>query len=289
MRTSWAHIVVCWVGLSALPALCSAQNEYDPKIHHRWARFDVGAWSRVREVAETFDEDSKLIGTSVTETTATLKSVDRESVTLNTNVTVEIAGRKFDSQPELVTKNFHGADNGDEVKIEDVGGGTVTIGDKRIACRIRRVTVNGSSEKRVTTIYFHDEIAPYELRRETVSTDLEKKTVNYETEVEVIAVNLPYKVLTEINTVSFVRTVYTSDNKKKTTLEVYCPRVPGGVVAHWSTEFDDEGRVVLRSILELADYGFTPPEEGPDRTGRAILPRRSGRIGSKPSPGIKRP
>lgn len=289
LRTSWAHFVVFWVGVSALPALCCAQNEFNPKKHHRWARFDVGAWSRLREVAETFDEKSKLIGTSVTETTATLKSVDKESVTLLTNVTVEIAGRKFDSQPELVPKNFYGADNGNEVKVEEVGGGTVTIGDERIACRIRRVTVNGDSEKRVTTIYFNDAVAPYELRRETVSTDVENKTVNYETNVEVVAVNLPYKVLTEIDTVSFVKTEYTSPKKKTTTLEVYCPRVPGGLVAHWSTESDDTGQVVHRSVLQLADYGLAPVDEEPGQTGGAILPRRTGRIGSKPSSGIKRP
>jgi hypothetical protein len=243
----------------------------------------------LREVAETFNEEGKLVGVSTTETTTSLKSVDDESVTLETDVTIEIAGRKFDSQPELVKKSYHGADDGKTVKIEEVGAGNATIGGEQIPCRIRRITVNGGSDKRVTTIYFHDDIAPFELRRETVSTDVEKKTVNYETNVDVIAVALPYKVLTENHTVAFVSTVYTSPKKRKTTLEVYCPRVPGGMVAHWSTEFDENDRVVRRSVLELADYGFTAPEEDTARTGRILLPRRAARIGSKPAPGVKRP
>jgi hypothetical protein len=282
-------LLVCLVGFGGWPAFCHGQAKFDPQKHHRWARYDVGAWSRVRELAETFDEQGKLVGISTTETTTTLKAVDDQSVTLETNVTVEIAGRRFDSQPELVRKDFHGADDGKTAQIEEVGGGDVTIGAQQIPCRIHRLTINGDSEKRVTTIYFNDEIEPYELRRETVSTNTEKKTTNYTTNVAAISLNLPYKVLTEIQTVAFVRTVYASPKKNKTTVEVFCPRVPGGVVAHWSTEFDDEGRVLLRSILELADYGYTAPDADEASSGGALFPRRGSRIGSRPGPGVKRP
>jgi hypothetical protein len=283
LRISSAHFIVCLIGLQVFPALCSGQAKFDPKKHDRWARFDVGAWSRLREVAESFDEEGKLVQISTTETTTRLAAADDQSVTLETNVTVEIAGRRFDAQPELVKKNFLGADEGKTVKVEEVGEGQVTIGEEQIPCRIRRLTVNGGSDTQVTTIYFNDEIAPYELRRETDSTDVATKAVKYQTNVTVIAMNLPFNVLTEIQTVAFIRTLHTAPNKKKMTVEVHCPRVPGGVVGHWSTETDDKGRVVYRSILELADYGYTSPVEETDTpTGRVLLPRRSGRIGSKP-------
>jgi hypothetical protein len=247
-------------GIALVPSLCWAQTGYEPRKHDPWARFKPGAWQRVRAVAETFDEKGELLGRSTTETSTTLESVDARGVTLRTAVTVEIAGKRFDSPPRSVSKGFYGELNGETAKVADDGTGSVTIGEQRIPCQIRRVTIEDLSSsvpsKRVSTVYFTDHVVPYELRRETVCTDREEKKLNYRTDAAVTAISLPYKVLTEIQTVAFVRTVHTSPKGKTITVEVHCPRVPGGVVAHWSREMDEAGRIVRRSVLELVDYGI---------------------------------
>lgn len=288
MRILFLQLMTCFVSAGLFCGVGQAQSKYEPRQHHRWARFNIGAWSRVQEEAETFDEQGKdVVSTSTTITTTTLKAVDAKSVTLETDVVVEIAGKVFNAQPQTVTKGIFGGDNGQTAKIENVGTGHVTISEERIPCQIRRVTVNGGSDKRVTTIYFSDKVAPYELRRETISTDAQEKTLNYQTTATVIATNLPYQLLANIGTVAFVKTVHTSPKGRTVTIEVHCPTVPGGVVAHSSTEFDDGGRVVHRSVLKLVDYGLTERVEEAPQTSAITYPRRPRRVGSTRSSGVK--
>jgi hypothetical protein len=280
-------LAVLLLAAARAPLVCSGQSTYDPRQHHRWARFEPGAWSHVQEEAENFDEEGKHVGSSTTDTITKLEAVDGRTVTLQTNVTVEIASKRFNALPQKVVKGILGGENGQSAKIEDGGTGHVTISGQRIPCQIRRLTTNGGDDKRVTTIYFNDKIAPFELRRQTVSTDAEEKTLHHQTDATAIAVNLPYQVLSDIQTVAFVKTVHTSPKGRKVTIEVHCPRVPGGVVAHWSTEFDDSGRVVHRSVLRLVDYGLTEREEQPPEASAVSFPRRARRGGTSKGFGVK--
>jgi hypothetical protein len=260
LRFYSALLTVLFAGVSMAPSLCLAQAGYEPRKHDSWARFKPGAWQRVRAVAQTFDETGKLEGGSSTVTTTTLESVNSRHVTLRLEVTINIGGKEFDSPPRRVRKGFNGEVNGETAKIADDGSGSVTIGEQRIPCQIRRATIEDHSEsapsKRVSTVYFSERVPPFEFRSETVCTDREGKKLIYRTDAAVIAFNLPYKVLTEIQTVAFVRTVHTSATGKTITVEVHSPEVPGGVVAHSSREMNGAGRVVRRSVLELVDYGI---------------------------------
>lgn len=260
MRPFCVPLIVFVTSVAMVPSLCLAQADYDPRVHDSWARFKPGAWQRVRAVAQTFDESGKPGPRSTTKTSTTLESVDARRVTLRTEASVEIAGKEFDSPPRIVKKGFYGEMNGETAKVTNEGTGSVTIGEQRVPCHIRQVTIEDHSEsipsKRVSTVYFSARVAPFELRRETVCTDREGKKLNYRTDAAVIAINLPFRVLTDIQTVSFVRTVHTSSKGKTITVEAHSPSVPGGVVAHWSREMDETGRVVRRSVLELVDYGI---------------------------------
>ena len=76
-----------------------------------------------------------------------------------------------------------------------------------------------------------------------------------ETVVEVLAVDMPYRVLTQVKPAAFVRTVQTQRGAVLvSTIEIHCVDVPGAVVAHSSHEFDANGRIIRRSVLELVDY-----------------------------------
>ena len=76
------------------------------------------------------------------------------------------------------------------------------------------------------------------------------------TTVEVLSLEMPFKVGAEIKNVAWVRTVQTqAKGGTKVTLEATCHEVPGGVVYHTERETNETGRTVSRSILELIDYG----------------------------------
>ena len=71
---------------------------------------------------------------------------------------------------------------------------------------------------------------------------------------------MPYRVLTQVKPVAFVRTVQTQRGVVLvSTIEIQCVDVPGAVVAHSSHEFDANGRIIRRSVLELVDYEVVQP------------------------------
>ena len=100
--------------------------------------------------------------------------------------------------------------------------------------------------------------------------------------VEVVAVDMPEKVLTEVKSAAHVKTLetYRNGNGKvtlsKVTLEVHCDSVPGGVVSHTSRQIDNEDKVT-RSTLELIDYEAimkAPDGKEPPAGRRRLFQRR---------------
>ena len=89
--------------------------------------------------------------------------------------------------------------------------------------------------------------------------------------------------LSNIKTAAFIRTVQQHAKGTTVTLEVYCPDVPGGVVANTSKESNEAGRIVRRSTLELLDYGIGDDK---DETGRRVFlfHRKSPRRAVSPLP-----
>lgn len=223
----------------------------------------MGSWKQVRVLTENLDDQGNVISTTTTDTTTTLLAVDKRSYTLRVQVTVEVAGKRFVAQPKTVKKGFDGEEDGQQVTLKKIGSGHVVVGGETIPSEVKQITVNGGGTKRVTTVYYSDRVAPYVLKRHTTATDLRSNSTRYWSRVDVLALAMPYKVLSQVKSVSFVRTVHQRPKGKTITLEVYSPDVPGGVVAHTSKETDETGRVIRRSTLELVDYGIANGERRP--------------------------
>lgn len=253
-----------------------------PRNRHPWGRFAIGSWKRVRVQSESLDENGQVTGTSTTETTTTLVDVDKDGYTLHIEVTIEVAGRRRPATPQIIKQGFNGEPKGQQVSFKKIGDGSVTIAGSIITSEIRQTIVNGGNTKRITTIHYSDKIAPFVLKLNTTITDLTKQESKYQTEVEVIAISMPCKVLAEMMTTSHVKTIHKQPNGSRVTLEVQCINVPGGVVSHSSKETNAKGQVVRRSILELLDYGIG--EEQDDRRGnrRRVLPRKEKRQKTSP-------
>ena len=98
-----------------------------------------------------------------------------------------------------------------------------------------------------------------------------------ETLSEVVALDMPQRVLSEIKNVACIKTVQKTPKGAVTTLAMSSPDVPGGVVSQTTKETDTTGRLVRRSTLELLNYGSRPEAERIGLFGRkrVVVRRKS--------------
>ncbi len=244
--------------------------------HNSWARFQSGAWKLVRVTTETLDEGGHVTATSVTETKTTLTRVENDGVVLEVEVGVEIAGKQFDGLPQCIKQGFHGELVGREAKFQPPADGEVTIEDRKIPCRSQQIEISGSSSRTAVSLCYSDSLAPYILRRQSKTTDDSNNLVS-ETTSEVVALDMPQRVLADIKNVACIKTVQKTSKGTVTTIAMSSPDVPGGVVSQTSKELDSAGRLVRRSTMDIVSYGTRPEKE---RTGlfgrkRAVRARKT--------------
>ena len=128
---------------------------------------------------------------------------------------------------------------------------------RRTASALPHSTGSGRNwhEKQVTQLFLSDDVEPYVLKREThVFTADGKSSLDPQTTVEVIALDMPYKVLREMKSTAYERTIQQTSKGSNVTLDVICVDVPGGIVARTSKELNSDGHLVRRSMLEMVDY-----------------------------------
>ena len=248
-------VVGVFVCISLLGYPAQAQETANVATTHPWARFGLGSWKRVRIYNESISDQGQVEQTSATDTKTTLLEVSNTGYTLQVEVTVEVAGKSFPADPKIIRQGFHGETNGQLVNVETVGAGEVVIEGKTYAIEKLKVIINGDDQKRTTLVHYSDQVSPYVLKRETTATDVANGKPKYESIVDVVAVAMPFRVLTQTKLVSLVKTTQTQvSGASSVTLEMHCDDVPGGVVAHSAKELDAHGHVVSRSALELLEY-----------------------------------
>lgn len=240
--------------------------------HHPWGKFAPGAWRTARIVTETIDDRGRTIGTNITETKTTLLKIDDDGVALEMESGIEVAGKQFDGAPQCVKQGFHGDPIVPGARAHILPASEVIIEGRTIPCRVDQVE-SSDANRTTTKVFYSDAVAPFQLRRESVTTDADGKNILSQTSVEVIALDMPYRVLNEIKSTACLKTVQKHLNGTTVTLSLSAADVPGGIIAHTSKETNNEGRVVRRSTLELIGYGFQPEEERSGLFGRKRPPR----------------
>ncbi len=263
MQKFQVKTLVFLLAVGIYPCICLSQDTGISPQHHPWGAFKPGAWKLVRVVTETLDDKGLVASTSVTETKTTLVQVEEDGVTLDVAVCVEVAGKQFYPDPQIVKQGFHGEMVGQKLKFKESGTSQVAVEDQKITCKVVQLEFSGNNNKTVTNVYYSPTVSPYILKRKSVTTDMEGKKLS-ETSVDVVAQNMPCKVLAEIKSTSFVKAVQKHPKGSISTWTRTSTTVPGGIIAHSSKELDTTGRVIRRSTLELLDYGLEPEI---DRTG----------------------
>jgi hypothetical protein len=236
--------------------------------HNAWARFRPGAWKKVRVVTETLDANGAVTDTSTTETTTYLEQIWENGYSLSTEVTVEVAGKRFEAQPQLVDQGFNGELDGESSLVRQTSTETIDVDDDRVPCQIYQYSIEGEGKQQRNRVYYAANFSPQVLRRESVVTDASGKKTLYTITESVVEVDMPLKVGDKTMSTSHVRTVRTNSKGSTVTLAVHSDAIPGGVINHTSKELDTDGRLVRRSTLQLLDYGLESEEESRPRIFR---------------------
>jgi len=253
---------------------CAADEARISARHHSWARFQPGAWKLVRVVTESLDGGGHVTSVNTTETKTSLMRVDSDGVVLEVEVGVEVAGKQFDGLPQCIKQGFHGELAGSDAKFQPTAPAEVSIEDLKIPCRSQQIEVTSSASRTSINVFFSDTLSPYILRRQSKTTDLGGTNVLSETLSEVVALDMPQRVLSEIKNVACIKTVQKTPRGSVTTLAMSSGDVPGGVVYQTAKEADTTGRLARRSTLELLNYGSRPETERTGLFGRKRPPRR---------------
>jgi hypothetical protein len=223
---------------------------------HAWGRCAKGAWRKVRIVTENFDERGKLASSSITENKTTVDEITADRVTLKVEATVEVAGQKFPSQPQIIKLGYAGEQTGQSVSIKPLADATLSIAGRRIECRTEQIEILGGAAKEVTLISYAPQLTPTILKRQSTISDAASGKTTQESVSEVSVFEKRVRVLGEERTAFSVRQILRTDRGNTTTESDHVRDIPGEVVAQSSKKSDNEGRMVRRSTLELIGYGL---------------------------------
>jgi hypothetical protein len=254
-RHCLAVCVVVATGLAPVAGLAQPTPTRVSARHHPWGRFEPGAWKLVRVVTETLDAQGQVVATSISETKTTLMDIDDDEVTLEILAVAEVAGKRFGSEAQFVRQGFHGETLTENLQVKEPQAAELSVEGRKIACWTQQVAINGSAGETVVDIWYSDSLRPYYLRREARTTDPESQKVLSHSTTEIVALDMPWRVVSETKSASLMRTVHRHAKGTTTTWAFTTPNVPGGVVSHSSKETDETGRVLRRSTLELVGYG----------------------------------
>jgi hypothetical protein len=263
------------LGVGAWGAQATGEEIAIPAKAHPWGQFVPGTWKVVHVVAETFDDQGQVASTSTTDTKTTLVRVDKDGVTLRVETCVEVAGKLFQSEPQTIHQGFHGEALGPSLKLKEPVDGEVLIEGRKIPCRIQEVSFETPAAKTDVKLYYSASVAPYLLKRTCVVTDPDGKSTISETDMDVIALEMPARFRNETRVGAYVRSVHKTAKATVTTLAVMAPEVPGGVLSHSSKEVGSNGQPLHRSTLELLNCNADPEKEHSGLFGQKRPPRRT--------------
>lgn len=268
---------LCWAGsLSSLPG---AEANRVLQQSHAWGRFGKGSWRHVRIVTESFDELGHLTNASITDNKTTVEEVTADRVTLKVEVTVEVAGQKFPSQPQIIKQGYAGENVGQTVSIKPLKPAVVIVDGREIPCETQQIEILGGASKEVSMISYSPQLTPPILKRTSTLSDVASAKTVQEATSEVKALDMARTLLDELEprTAYLVLQEQKTDRGTTTTWSWHVPEIPGEIVDQSSKKVDGQGRLVRRSTLELVGYNIEGDDASRDVGGRRMRRHKRGR------------
>jgi hypothetical protein len=233
----------------------TADTPVIPREHHVWARFVPGAWSTVRKVSQEFDQRGEVASVSTTETKTTLVAVDDDGCQLRQEVTVTLGAKRFTSQPKLTRIGLLGETDGVQATVRKLHTTELDAGGVLVMCDIIEAKLATDDKQIISTLWYSDGVPPFVLRRDSKVTNKDGNLVHEEASVQVVALEMPCQVGSEIKSGAYLRTTTDCARGSSISVEVICADVPGGVISRSQTELDNDGNLLRQSTLQVIDYG----------------------------------
>jgi hypothetical protein len=226
-----------------------------------WSKFGKGSWTLVRSTTETLDRDGRVTSRSVTDSQTTLVERTDRQITLRVVTTVQVAGKRFETEPTLVVAGPLGESAGEKAVVEPLSNDRIEFEGVTYVCQRRRARIAGRESYRIVEWTSNPRFALAPLRRIETLRGPNDETISTTT-ANVVAVNAPHKVLGETMPVTYVRTLHKNHKITSTTMAACCSEVPGQVVSAATKELDMEGRVVRRNTVEVVGYQTVEDDRG---------------------------
>lgn len=274
-------ISACLLGalswISFAPGVCCADENGLLQQAHAWGRFGPGSWRYVQIITENFDKNGRLINSSTTDNVTTLDEVTRDHATLTVEVTVEIAGQRFPSQPQIIKQGYAGENAGQTVSIKPLNPEALVVDGRQIRCETEQIEILGGASKEISLISYAERLTPPILKRKSTMSDVASAKTTQESHSEVYALDRPIRVFDGIKNGYCVKLFQKNEHGVTVTWADHVPDVPGEVVAQSSKKLDVEGHVVRRSTLELVAYGVDGVDFYREPRGRRTYRYKRGR------------
>jgi hypothetical protein len=264
------------VGIGSLHA--QTDDSPTPRELDVWGRFAAGSWKQTHVVTEVVDAAGHVTSTTASDVRTTLARVDGRRITLRVVMTLDAGGRRFDTVPQTIDHGYYGETADQAARVRDLGKAAVVVDGREIPVQTQEASIESGKQKTVNKFFQTAAQAPYLLRRETHFTDAANPTADHEEVSEVIAVDKPYRIKSEIKPVSFERVVQKDAHGTTITVDVTSTDVPGGIVSRSSKQLDAEGHVTRRTTVELVDYGAVEEQSLEGGRRRSYRRRRGRRI-----------
>jgi hypothetical protein len=244
---------------------------------HPWARFPAGSWRKVQIVTENYDDQGKQVETSTTDNVTTIEEARPDRVSLRVEVTVEVGGRRFPAQPQVLRQGCLGEAIGQTVSLIPMRTETIRVGNRDLSCYTEHLEILGGQSKEVGLISYCASPVPRIVRRHTTTTDVASGSTLNESTSELKTWDEVYPVLGQHKRAFRVSLKQKSDRGTTSTESIHVPDIPGEIVHENSEKTNSHGQLERRSKLELMAYSVEPDDDHRDASARRKRRAKRGR------------
>ena len=228
---------------------------------HRWTKFPLGAWREIEITTESRLAGGEGINRSVTSQVEKLGSVTGEQYALEVQASVNLAGKRIVGKAMARVLQTATDKTGQLLESHRQQDQLFASPSGVINCEVWDVIYSEESSTRVDHVFYAPDRFPHVMRRETASASATEDGLPPVEEVStVVALEVPFQFGSETLVCSCVQTVRTGEKGNTVRLSMLSPKVPGGTVSVWTTEFDVAGQRTKWSRQLLIDFGLQPFE-----------------------------
>ncbi len=232
-----------------------------------------GTWRTLRTVTETFDENGKFLARSETLHTDTLMEVTADDYALETATMVTVGGKHLRGGAQVSRRSLMSDASSDPPLVTTLSSADIGLSDRTIPCQRWELSIGEGAQRRLETVYYSPDVAPYVLRRELVAADGSSTSDLTNVDARVIGVDVPILLEGGMIAGHQLRIRSTMGANTVESLELRCQEAPGGLVRAASTERDPSGRRVRWVVTELEEFGSAGDRPTSQRRWR-LFPHR---------------